>query len=141
MRAIIGIVVGIVLGFAAQTALDLLANLLYPPPLRDMLDREQIAGALAARPTAAHLISVAGYFVGGLAGGWSGKKVTGSRAIAWVPAALLALMALAIGFSFPVPTWVTFAAFVGALVGGMIANHLVADRLAESAAETGASEA
>jgi len=130
MRAFLGVVAGIILAIAAQSALDLLANYLYPPAISDMLDRVQIAAALEARPTAALLLGVAGYFLGGLIGGWAAKRLSRSRVIVWIPAALLAFMALAIGFNFPVPTWATFAAFIAALVGGMIANHLVSDTAA-----------
>lgn len=124
MRTILGIIAGIVVAFAVQSAADFLGNQLYPPRISDMLNREQIAAALAARPAGALWLGVAGYFLGGFAGGWIGKRISGSGASAWVPAALLALMALVIGFSFPVPTWATFATFAAALLGGMVANHL-----------------
>jgi hypothetical protein len=124
----LGIVIGVLAGLAAQTGMDLLANWLYPPIITDMWDRAQVAAAMAARPTNALLLGVAGYFLGGLIGGWVGKRIWRSAAAAWVPAGLLACMALVIAFGFPIPAWAMFATFAAPLIGGLIANHLVKSR-------------
>jgi len=136
MRTVLGVIVGIIVAFVVQSAADFLGNQLYPPRISDVLNREQIAAALAARPTGALWLGVGGYFLGGLAGGWIGKRISGSAASAWVPAALLGLMALLIGFSFPVPTWATIATFAAALLGGMVANHLAKPGGADASAKT-----
>ena len=137
MRTVLAIIVGIVAAFVVQTAADFVGSQIYPPPVADIMNREQIAAALAARPAGALWISVAGYFLGGLAGGWIGKTISGGSAAAWIPGAMLGLMALIIGFSFPVPTWATFATFLAALLGAMIANHMARPRVAD-APDTGA---
>ena len=125
MRAVLAIILGIVAGLVMQSAADVLANFLYPVSIADMWDRAQIAAVLAARPTNALLLGAAGYFLGGLVGGVVGKLIWRRPAAAWVPGALLACMALAIGFGFPVPTWAMFASFLAPLIGALIANHLV----------------
>ena len=125
MRAFLGILVGIVVGIAAQSALDLLASQFYPFVVRDIWDRSEMAAAMAARPTNALLLSVAGYFLGGLLGGVSGKLIWRRPATAWTPALVLAVLALIVAFGYPVPTWSMFASFVAPLLGGLIANHLV----------------
>jgi len=126
MRALLAIILGIVAGLVAQSAVDVLANWLYPASINNMWDRAQIAAALAARPTNALLLGAAGYFLGGLVGGGVGKLIWRRAVAAWTPAGVLAAMALAIGFGFPVPAWAMFASFVAPLIGGLIANHLIA---------------
>jgi hypothetical protein len=125
MRAFLGILLGIVVGIALQSAADILTSMLYPTSITNMWDRAQVAEALAARPPAALWIGVAGYFLGGLGGGLVGKLIWRRAVAAWVPAGVLALMALVLAFSYPIPTWTMFATFIAPLIGGLIANHLV----------------
>ncbi|HEY5712678.1 MAG TPA: hypothetical protein VIT38_12360 [Allosphingosinicella sp.] len=124
MRKFLGSLVGVIVAIAVQTAGDLLGNKLYPPHITDMWNRSQVAEALAMRPTAALWISVAGYFAGALIGGWIGKKIARSPVGAWVPAGLLALMALAVGWGFPGAAWAMVATVAAPLIGGLLANHL-----------------
>lgn len=126
MRLVLAIVLGIVAGLVAESAVELLSNWLYPVSLGNMWDRAQLAAAMAARPTNALLLGVAAYFLGGLVGGVVGKLISRRDTAAWVPAGVLGAMALAIAFGFPVPTWTMFATFVAPLIGGLIANHLIA---------------
>jgi len=125
MRAFLGIVLGMVVGLALQSAADVVTSLLYPTSITNMWDRAQVAEALAARPAAALWIGVAGYFVGGLGGGVVGKLIWRRALAAWLPAGLLALMALILAFSYPIPTWTMFATFIAPLLGGLLANHLI----------------
>ena len=139
MRKFLGILTGVIVAFVVQTAGDILSNKLYPPSITNMWDRTQVAEALAARPTAALWISVAAYLAGGLIGGLVGKKIARGSAGAWVPAGMLALMALLIGWSFPGPAWVMVATVAAPLIGGLLANHLVGTGPAsETAAADGA---
>jgi hypothetical protein len=126
MRAVLAIVAGILVGFVAQSAMDVLANWLYPAAISNMWDRAQIAAAMAERPANALLLGVAGYFLGGLAGGWAGKAIWRRPAAAWVPGLVLACMALIIAFGFAIPAWAMFATFAAPLIGALFANHLVA---------------
>jgi len=129
MRTTLGIVAGILLALVVQSAVGLLGNLVYPPAISDMMNLEQVAAAMEARPAGALWIDVLGYFAGGLAGGLIGKRISGGALGAWIPAGALAAMALAIAFNLPVPTWVMFSTFAAPLAGGMIANHLVKARV------------
>jgi hypothetical protein len=106
-----------------------------------MWDARQVSEAIAARPIGALLFSVAAYFLGGLAGGWLARRIARAGWVAWVPAGLLAAMALLIGFSFPLPTWTLFATFAAPLVGGLIARHLGADPAPPAAEAPGDVEA
>jgi hypothetical protein len=134
MRTFLAIVAGLLAALAVQTAVGLLGNWIYPPAISDMMNLEQVAAAMEARPTGALWIDVLSYFLGGLAGGLVGKRISGGVAAAWLPAAALAAMALAIAFNLPVPTWAMFATFAAPLAGGMIANHLVETRAADAEA-------
>jgi hypothetical protein len=137
MRAFLGIVVGIVVGIALQSAADFVTSLLYPTSITNMWDRAQVADALAARPAAALWIGVAGYFIGGLGGGLVGKLVWRRAVAAWVPAGVLALMALILAFNYPIPTWTMFATFIASLLGGLLANHLIQPAAAAALVEGG----
>lgn len=138
MRGLLAIILGIVVALVVQTGTDWVANQLYPAAITDMWDRRQISEAYAARPVGALLIGVAGFFLAGLVGGWTGKRIAGRGWAAWVPAGAMALMALLIGFSFPIQTWAAFAMLIAPLLGGLIANHLVKDRAEPAAATTDA---
>jgi len=128
MRTILAAIVGIVVALIVQSACDALSSLLYPTGIADMWNRTQVAEALANRPAAALWISVAGYLLGGLAGGTLGKMISRTPVAAWVPAAPLAAMAAVIGLSFPAPAWSSVANVAAALIGAMLSNHLVATR-------------
>ncbi len=126
MRGLLAVILGVVVALAVQTGADWVANQFYPAAITDMWDRGQISEAYAARPVGALLIGILGFFLAGLIGGYAGKRVAGRDWAAWVPAAVLALMALLIVFSFPIQTWAAFAMLIAPLIGGLIANHLVA---------------
>lgn len=127
MRSFLGILAGIIVGMAVQSGVDLIANQFYPAAISDMWDRRQVAEAMAARPTGALLLSVLGYFLAGLAGCLVAKLISRRGWTTWVPAGVLAAMALLIAFNFPIPTWTAFGTFAAPLIGGLIARHIGAD--------------
>ena len=134
MRGALAVIVGILVALAVQTGADWIANQYYPAAITDIWDRRQISEAYAARPVGALLIGIAGFFLAGLAGGGAGKTIAGRGWAAWLPALVLATMALLIVFSFPIETWAAFAMLIGSLLGGLIANHMVATREPTTAA-------
>ncbi len=127
MRAFLGIIAGLVAAIAVQAGLDWIASLIYPVAITDLWDRQQVSEAFASRPTGALLLSVLNYFLAGLVGGVVAKKVGRRGALAWVPAAVLAFMALVLAFNYPMPVWTWFASLAAPLIGGMIARHLGRD--------------
>ena len=124
MRAFLGILIGLVAAIAVQAGLDWIASQIYPVAITDLWDRQQVSEAFASRPTGALLLSVLNYFLAALVGGVVAKRIARQGYAAWIPAALLALMALLIAFAYPMPAWTWFASFAAPLVGGMIARHV-----------------
>lgn len=124
MRIVLGVIVGILAGLGAQTLIDVATNWLYPQPLADMWDRGEVAEAMAARPAGALAAGIAGYFAGGLLGGFLARLIARRDWTVWVPAGLLAAMALVIGLSYPVPAWAWAGWFVAPLIGGFVARHV-----------------
>ena len=126
MRTFLGILLGVIAGLAVQAAVDWVTSLAYPYAITDVWDRRQVSEAMAARPTGALLVTVLGYFLGGLVGGSVGKLFSRRSWVCWVPAGVLAAIALLISLAYPLAEWAWFATFVAPLIGGLIANHLVA---------------
>jgi predicted MFS family arabinose efflux permease len=141
MRAVLAILAGIVVALAVQAGADYATSLIYPYPISDLWDREQVSEAMAQRPTAALLLTVLGYFLGALAGGVVGKLIARRGWASWVPAGVMAAIALLIALNYPLAEWAWFATFVAPLIGGLIANHLVAGRDTDAAPAAPAAEA
>lgn len=136
MRIFLGILVGIVAALVIQASVDILANQLYPATINDMWDRQQVTEAFAARPTGALLLTVLGFFLAALGGGYLARRIAQRGWAAWVPAGLFVLMALAVVLAYPLPSWTWFALVAGPLVGGLIARHIGADPALATATET-----
>jgi hypothetical protein len=128
MRAAIAILAGIIVALAVQAGVDWVTSLLYPYAISDIWDRRQVSEAMAARPTGALLLTVLGYFLGALAGGAVAKSIFRRGWACWVPAGVMAAIALVLALAYPLAEWAWFATFVAPLIGGLLANHLVADR-------------
>ena len=124
MRIAFGIIAGIVLGLAVQTAVDVVTNQIYPSPAVDMWNRQQVAEVFAARPAGALALNILSYFLGAFAGGYVARRVSRRGWTLWVPAVLLALMALVIVLNFPIPAWAQFGCFLAPLLGGVAARHV-----------------
>jgi hypothetical protein len=61
-----------------------------------------------------------------LIGGAAGKLIGRNAVSAWAPATVLAAMAAVLGLNFPLPGWAAVGMVGAALIGGLLANHLVA---------------
>jgi nitrate/nitrite transporter NarK len=135
LRIFLGILAGLVVALVVQACCDFLGSTLYPTGITNMYSREQVTEAFANRPTIALLITVAGYFLAALIGGWLARRISGQGWTVWVPAGLMALMAILIVFFYPLPPWTWFASLAAPLIGGLIARHLGADPSVPAAAE------
>ena len=72
--------------------------------------------------------SIVGFVVGAVVGGAVGEGVGRRPAAAWTAAIVLAAMAALVGLNFPQPGWASIGMVVAALLGGLLANHLVETR-------------
>lgn len=124
MRIFLGILAGLIAALGVQVAFDVVANMLYPVAITDMWDRRQVSEAFAARPAGALALTVASYFFAGLAGGLIARLIARVNWIVWVPAGVMALMALVIVSNYPLPAWAWIGALVAPLLGGFVARHV-----------------
>lgn len=124
MRIFIGILVGLAAAIGVQVAFDVVANMFYPVAITDMWDRAQVSEAFAARPTGALALTVASYFVAAMAGSFIARQISRRNWTVWVPAGVLALMALIIVATYPLPAWAWIGALVAPLIGGFAARHI-----------------
>ncbi|MDQ8757138.1 hypothetical protein RCO27_12980 [Sphingosinicella sp. LHD-64] len=134
MRTFLGILVGLIAALVVQACSDIVGNLLYPTGVTDMFNRAQVTEAFANRPVGALLITVAGYFLAALIGGWLARRISAQGWTVWVPAGLMVLMAIIIVFAYPLPAWTWFASLAAPLIGGLIARHLGPDPVAAAPA-------
>jgi hypothetical protein len=134
MRAALAIIAGFIAAFAVQSGVDVISNQFYPAAITDVWNRQQVSEAMAARPTGALLLTVLGYFLGGLAGGTVAKLIHRRSWACWAPVGLFACTALLLILAYPLAEWAGFGSFLAALIGGLIANHLIASRSPEAEA-------
>lgn len=125
MKALGGLV-GILVGIAVQAAIGYVSALAFPRPAIDMTDQQAVAESFATSPPGASALYLASFFLGALIGAWLARRIARSNRIGWLPAGVLAAMALAIAIFYPDPAWAQFGAFAAALIGGLIGNHLPA---------------
>jgi len=138
MRKVLGALAGTIAGVAVQAAIGYLSAIAYPRPAIDMSDRAQVAESFATSPPGASALYLASFFLGAMIGAWLARRLARSDRIGWLPAGVLAAMALIVAIFYPEPAWAQFGAFAAALVGGLIGGHLPAGiaALAEGATAT-----
>ena len=136
MRAIAGLLVGIVAAIAAIMAVGLVGGLFFSveAPTDPIQSAQATAAALGAAPVGAQILLVLSWFAGGFAGAAAAKRVARVSWPGWVVAGGLALL-LASTFLVPLPVWMQALAVVGPLVGGLLADMLVGGTAGEPAAD------
>jgi hypothetical protein len=129
MRAVLGMFAGIVAGFAAMLAIATIGGLIFPSSARiDAINAEQIVAAFPTLPMGAKIAIILSWFGGALVGAALAKKIAGRGWAAWTVAGLFALYVMLTVLILPMPSWLQGVAVLAPLIGGLIANHLVADR-------------
>ena len=126
MRAIGGILAGIVAAVAAIMAVGLVGGMFFSVevPTDPIQNAEATAAALGSAPVGAQILLVLSWFAGGLAGAAAAKWVSRVSWPGWTVACGLALL-LATTFLAPLPVWMQVLAVIGPLVGGLIADMMV----------------
>lgn len=130
MRAAIGIVVGIIAALAAMLAIAWIGGMLFPGPASiDASSAESIASVFPDLPAGAKAAILLSWFGAALAGAFAAKRITGRRWAAWTIAGIAAVFVLLNVMVLPMPGWLQAIAIAAPLIGGLIGNHLVTERM------------
>jgi len=130
MRAVIGLVVGLVVGFAALILIALAGGFLFPSPARiDNFNAEQLIELFPAIPVGAKVAIILSWFGGALIGAAAAKWIVGRGWAAWTITGFFAVYVLLNVMVLPMPGWMQAIAVAAPLIGGLLANHLVAERV------------
>jgi hypothetical protein len=126
MRAVLGLLGGLVAGAVAMGVFALIGGLLYPSDIAINPSRPQeIIEAFGGLPMGAKIAMILSWFAGALIGAAVAKLIVRQGWAAWTITALFALYVLVTVLILPMPGWMQTAAIVAPLIGGLIANHLV----------------
>ena len=133
MRGVLAIIVGILVGFVAIIAVGVLGDLLFPS--NTQIDgftsegAEQLLAAFPTLPVGAKLALVLSWFAGALTGAMAAKGIAGRGWAAWTVAGFFAVYVLVTTMILPMPGWLQAIAVAAPLIGGLIGNHLVRERV------------
>lgn len=128
MRAVLGIIVGIVVALFFVFAIGMVGEMLFP--ITATVDRtsiESIAAVLPNLPAGAKAALLLSWFGGALAGAYAAKRIVGRAWAAWTIAGVTAVIVILNVMILPMPGWLQVAAVAAPLIGGLLGNHLVAD--------------
>lgn len=126
LRAIGGVLAGIVVAFGVIVVIELVGHAIYPPPAGTNLDDPAAVARLAATmPIGALLMVIAGWTLGAGLGSWLAGRIGKRAAPAVTPGVLVAAAAVANMFQIPHPLWfwivslalVAIATITGAALG------------------------
>jgi len=134
MRAIGGIVAGLVVGLLVTIVIGVVGGLIFPISANsaDFSRPQQIVDAFAEMPQGMKVTLMLAWFGGTLAGAAVAKRIAGSAWVAWAVAGLIAAYVIANVIVLPMPGWMQALSIAAPLLGGFIANHLVATRIVET---------
>ena len=135
MRSALGSVAAVVAGFIAAGIVMMIietinGRVLYPELAKaadGVTDRETIRALLATAPAGAFLVVLAGWILGGVAGGWATARLAAQATAGHglVLGALLTLAGVANNLMIPPPLWFWIASLVvlmpAAYVGARLA--------------------
>lgn len=136
MRAILGILAGLVAVAATMMLVSLIGSQVVPtPPAMNTSSVESIKATYAALGTETWVLMLLTWFLGALAGAFVAKKIVGRSWAAWTLSGLILAYLLLTVLMLPMPGWMQAAALAAPIVAGFIANRLVPDRDGEPADE------
>ena len=108
MRAVLGVIVGLIAAFICVQAAEMITHQLYPfPPGADMHDMATIKKFVATLPMTALVLVLGGWLVGTLLGTFIAAKIGRSRVPAYVVGVLLLCGGIANSFVIAQPVWFT----------------------------------
>ena len=126
MRIVLGVIVGLLVGFVCIWLVEMAGQLAFPPPADiDFNDPIAVGRMMGEAPVGALAFVAAAWFVGALAGAWT-ATVIAKRAIAgWIVAFLVLAACLTILVLLPGhPVWMWGAGILLPLIAGWLAQRL-----------------
>ncbi|HKR24521.1 MAG TPA: hypothetical protein VJS15_04625 [Allosphingosinicella sp.] len=137
MRAIAGIIIGLIVGFAATILIGIIGiGATYSaPPGMEATNPRQVLEAFAGMSQGPQIALMLAWFGGGLVGALVAKLIARKGWAAWTVAVLIAAYVVMNMLVLPLPGWMQALSVAAPLIGGLIANHLV--KGARPAAEAG----
>jgi len=130
MRKILGILIGIAIGFLITILLESIAHLLFPlapgtdPGSPDLFDHV---------PVPAKIMVLLAWFFGAAAGCYMGQRIGGWLWSGWITVATLLIAGLSATFMIPHPLWMQICAVAVPILGGLIADRLPGGSVRRSA--------
>ena len=138
MRSALRSIAAVVAGFIAASIVMLIIEMingrvLYPELAKaaeGMTDRETIRALLATAPVGAFLVVIAGWILGGVAGGWLTARLAaqGTAGHGLVLGALLTLAGVANNLMVPPPLWFWIASLVVLMPATAVGARLAPSR-------------
>lgn len=141
MRAILGIIAGLVVAYLVFTLLGIIgvgATYSVPHGL-DLYDSRAVVELLLAMPAAPKIALLFALFGGVLVGATLAKLIWRRSWAAWTVAILYAILAALSVMPLPIAGWMQALTTVLPIIAGLLANHLIAARapaLPDEAAST-----
>ena len=138
MRSVLRSIGAVVAGFIAASLVMMLfeilnGRVLYPGMARaaeGVRDREALRALLAAAPVGAFLVVIAGWILGGYAGGWVSARLAARSGVGHgiVLGALLTVAGIANNLMIPPPLWFWVASLVVMLPAATLGARLAPAR-------------
>lgn len=130
MRAVLGILAGLAGVIATMMLVSFIGGqLLGDVPGVNTSDMDAIKATYGALGTDAQILIVVSWFLGVLAGAAIAKSIIGRPWAAWTIAGLFEAYLLLTVVMLPMPGWMKLAALLAPLIAGLLANHLVKNRV------------
>lgn len=130
LRLIMATLAGLIAAILVVGVVETLGHTIFPPPDGiDATDPADQARLMEVIPFGAKLAVVAAWFLGALAGcalaAYVGRRILPG----WIVAGFMVLASIWTTQMFPHPTWMIVAAVVLPIIGKLLADRLLADRL------------
>ena len=126
MRAIGGIIAGLVVGLVATLLVGIIGlrfTLTIPAGL-DTRNPDALLDTLAGMPTGAQLTLALAWLAWALTGAWTARRIAGRAWPAWLLTLLITIYVLLNTLILPMASWMQVIWIAAPLVGGLLGNHL-----------------
>lgn len=136
MRAIAGIVVGLIASLAAAVLVGIVAvgTTFSLPPGINAADQNQVFAILLTMPQSTQLALAGAWLASAFAGALVARLIARQAWAAWAVALVVTAYFGLNAFALPLPLWVKALWIIGPLIGGLIGNQLAGGRAASEAA-------